>query len=140
MLLSKNNLKIYSIFLLIIKILFIFFIVLDLYSKYKIHKYLKSVTERTEIYEKEINELKKREIKISYFQELFHVVFTILIGLLMTFLFYPIIYKNTTKITIYREESIYLFLFGLLTLFTAIKFSIIEFNKKEKILNSVLLN
>ena len=140
MLLSKNNLKIYSIFLLIIKILFIFFIVLDLYSKYKIHKYLKSVTERTEKYEKEINELKKREIKISYFQELFHVVFTILIGLLMTFLFYPIIYKNTTQVTIYREEAIYLFLFGLLTLFTATKFGIIELNKKEKIINSVLLN
>ena len=136
MLLSKNNLKIYSIFLLIIKILFIFFIVLDLYSKYKIHKYLNSVKEKTKKYEKKINELKKREIKISYFQELFHVVFTILIGLLMTFLFYPIIYKNTTQITIYREEAIYLFLFGLLTLFTAIKFGIIELNKKEKILNS----
>ena len=140
MLLNKNNLEIYSVVLLIIKILFIIFIVLDLYSKYKLHKYLKLVKEKTKEYENELNKLKKREIKISYFQELFHVVFTILIGLLMTFLFYPIIYKNTSVITIYKREAIYLFLFGLLTLFTAIKFGIIELNKTQKLLNSVLMN
>ena len=47
----------------------------------------------------------------------------------MTFLFYPIIYKNTNQITIYKEEAIYLFSFGLLTLFTSMKFGINELNK-----------
>ena len=129
MLLSKNNLEIYSIFLLIIKILFIIFIVLDLYSKYKLHKYLNITKQETQKYIDNLNKLKKKEIKISYFQELFHIIFTILIGLLMILLFHPIIYKNTNQITIYKEEAIYLFSFGLLTLFTSMKFGINELNK-----------
>ena len=129
MLLSKNNLKIYSIFLLIIKILFIIFIVLDLYSKYKLHKYLNITKQETQKYIDDLNKLKKKEIKISYFQELFHIIFTILIGLFMILLFHPIIYKNINQITIFKEEAIYLFSFGLLTLFTSMKFGINELNK-----------
>ena len=85
--------------------------------------------QETQKYIDDLNKLKKKEIKISYFQELFHIIFTILIGLLMILLFHPIIYKNTNQITIYKEEAIYLFLFGLLTLFTSMKFGINELNK-----------
>lgn len=130
MLLSKDGLEVYLLLLLIVKIIFIIFVVLDLYSKYKLHKYLNSFKISTKEIENKKKILEEEEKKISYLQELIHTLFTIFIGILLVILFHSILKKKTIKITINRHEAIYLFSFGVLSIFTGLKFGIHEFNKK----------